>query len=67
MKNLENYGVLALDTSEIRETDGGWWVPVIRGLAYLALIAVAYHDATCDGSDHFEGMDNSLGGSRPFE
>lgn len=24
MKNIENYGVLALDTREIRETDGGF-------------------------------------------
>ena len=31
MKNLENYGVLELNTQEIRETDGGFWGPLITG------------------------------------
>ncbi len=31
MKKLENYGVHELDAQEIRETDGGFWAPLISG------------------------------------
>ena len=47
MKNLANYGVLQLNTKEMNETEGGWVLPVLYGLAALATLAAAYHDATC--------------------
>ena len=37
MKNLENYGVVSLDSREMKETDGGifWWI--VGCLAYELL------------------------------
>jgi len=40
MKNLENYGVQVLDAREIRETDGGGWIPVVGGIARLLQVIV---------------------------
>ncbi len=38
MKNLENYGVLKLNTKEMRETDGGWFWPVVAGAIVYEII-----------------------------
>jgi hypothetical protein len=46
--NLENHNLVELNPQEIQEIEGGWIVPVLRGLAYLGLMAVAYHDANCE-------------------
>jgi hypothetical protein len=48
LANLENLNLVELSTQETQEIDGGWIVPVLRGLAYLGLMAVAYHDANCE-------------------
>ena len=48
MLDLENLGLVELNSQEEKETEGGWIVPVLRGLAYLGLLAVAYHDANCE-------------------
>ena len=68
MKNLENYGVQELNAKEIMETDGGWVVPILRGIAYALSIAAAINDE-CDQciTERITESDSSLGGSRPFE
>ena len=45
--NLENLGLVELNAQEQKEIDGGWIVLALRALAYVALFAVAYHDANC--------------------
>ena len=44
MKNLENYGVHELNTQEIRETDGGFFITIGLVASVLAL-TVAYVEA----------------------
>lgn len=46
--NLDNLNLVELNAQEVQEIDAGWIVPVLRGLAYLGLMAVAYHDANCE-------------------
>lgn len=46
--NIENLNLVELNAQEVQEVEGGWIVPVLRGVAYLALMAVAYHDANCE-------------------
>ncbi|PBJ11469.1 class IIb bacteriocin, lactobin A/cerein 7B family [Flavobacterium sp. ACN6] len=46
--NLDDLNLAELNAQEIKEVEGGWIVPVLRGLAYLGLMAVAYHDANCE-------------------
>lgn len=45
---LENLNLVELNTQELQEIDGGWIVLALRGLAYVGLMAVAYHDANCE-------------------
>ena len=40
MKHLENYGVQALSTKEVKETQGGW-LGVVIGI-YLVIAAYAH-------------------------
>tara|TARA_B110001452_G_C15219140_1_gene422626 strand:- start:1398 stop:1532 length:135 start_codon:yes stop_codon:yes gene_type:complete len=40
MKQLENYGVQALSTEEVKETQGGWVFAVIG--IYLVIAAYAH-------------------------
>lgn len=47
MKNLENYGVVSLDTSEMMEIDGGWQFLGIEGSSWLAAAAVVGFALLC--------------------
>lgn len=38
MKNLENYGVLQLNTKEMKEIEGGFWPAIIVGALIGALL-----------------------------
>ena len=72
MQNLENYGVQEMNAKEIREIDGGWIVPVLRGIAYALSIYASVNDEcnNCLNNRISAGLaasDGSLGGSRPFE
>jgi|TARA_B110000090_G_scaffold165361_1_gene183165 hypothetical protein len=68
MKNLENFGVQEMSAKEIKETEGGWILPVLRGIAY-ALGIYASLNEECDNclNKAIASHDSSLGGSRPFE
>lgn len=44
MKNLENYGVLQLDTKEMREIEGGFWPAIIVGALIGALLTQDLND-----------------------
>ncbi len=49
MKNLEKYGVLEMDATEIREIEGGWLLAfvagaIIGGLIYDGLKYIYTHD-----------------------
>ena len=68
MKNLKNFGVQELNAKEIKETDGGWLIPVSRAIAKAATVLVAINDL-CDQciTNRIAESDSSLGGSRPFE
>ena len=39
MKKLENYGVQELNTQEIRETDGGWFWPIVAGAVVYEIVS----------------------------
>ncbi len=45
MKNLENYGVLEMNTKELKETDGGFAGFIVAGLAatYYLEYAIGYY------------------------
>ncbi len=54
MKNLENYGVLVLNTSEVKQIDGGW-IPfgtaVAIGVAlyrFVSGLVDGYNEAVSD-------------------
>jgi len=39
MKNLENYGVLEMDTKEMKDVDGGFLWGIFIGSAIVGLLA----------------------------
>jgi hypothetical protein len=41
MKNLENYGLVELNSSEISEIEGGFWIGVAASLCAYIIIEVA--------------------------
>ena len=44
MKNLENYGVLEMNSKEIREIEGGNPLTYFRAVAKLLAVAAAFDD-----------------------
>lgn len=55
--NLQNLNLVELNAQEQKETEGGWIVPVLRGLAYGIQIGIAF-DTWYQGSGY---IDNDMG------
>ena len=45
--NLEKLNLVELNAQEVQETEGGWVVKLLEGVAILASAAVAYHEYNC--------------------
>ena len=60
MKNLENYGVLEMNAKEMKETDGGNWLRLVR---VVAVAVAALHEELCDG-DH--SVPSYVSGGLPY-
>jgi hypothetical protein len=55
---LENLNLVELNAQEVKEVEGGWIIPVIKVIKYIAACLVA--DATVNPSAHANAFANGF-------